>query len=333
MRFPKFISPSAIGVWNDNREEYYLRYLAENRPPKKAQTLPMSIGSAFDAYVKSYLVDRLFGKDNRPQFAFQSIFEAQVENQNRDWARKHGKHAFEAYKKSGALANLMLELSKSSVEPRFEFKVDGVIGKDASVSGVPLLGKPDLYFVTDVGAHIIVDWKVNGYCAKSAKSPTPGYVLCRDGWDPEDYKRSRSHNMRHKNCHPLHVGGLIINIAEFMEDVEESWARQLCIYAWLLGEEVGSNFIICIEQLACGPGDGDYPKIRVAQHRMRASQDYQFGLIMNIHEMWAALHRGHIFTELTSEENTEKCKKLDRYYRAFIGTSEKDEWFTKMERG
>ena len=94
MRQPKFLSPSSIGKWNDDREEYYLRYLADNRPPKMAQTLPMSIGSAFDAYTKSYISERLFGKDARPEFNFSAIFEKQVESQNRDWAKKHGKHAF-----------------------------------------------------------------------------------------------------------------------------------------------------------------------------------------------------------------------------------------------
>ena len=221
-----------------------------------------------------------------------------------------------------------------------EFSVEGIIshssvtidlGGDKGL-GVPVLGKPDLYFVSEADAHIIVDWKVNGYCAKNGKSPAPGYVWCRDGWDPELYKRSRSHDTRHKDCHPMFIGGLEINIADFMENIDENWARQLCIYAWLLGEEVGSNFIICIDQLACQPGDSEgFAKIRVASHRMRASREFQLGLIMNIYEVWAALRSGHIFTDMTKEENAKQCKKLDRFYKAFIGTSEKDEWFNKMQ--
>jgi hypothetical protein len=290
-----------------------------------AQTLPMSIGSAFDAHAKAYISERLFGKGAKPEFDFETIFEAQVESHNRDWARKHGEHAFKSYQKSGALSNLMIELGKSQIDPKMEFSAEGI------VQGVPLLGKPDLYFVSETGAHIIVDWKVNGYCAKRGKSPAKGYVWCRDGWDAAQYKHSRSHDKRHKDCHPMLIGGLMINIGTFMEDVDASWARQLCIYAWLLGEEIGSNFIIVIDQLACQPGTDDFAKIRVASHRLRASRDFQLGVIKNANEIWTALHSGHIFDEMTREENDKQCRKLDRVYKAYIGTSDKDAWFNKMQ--
>lgn len=328
MRTPKFLSPTSIASWYSDRDEYYLKYLADNRPPRLPQTVPMSIGAAFDAYVKNYLVERLFGEVPN-EFQFETIFTTQVESHNRDWARKHGKHAFEAYKQSGALADLMIELQRSQTTPRFEFTVRGDVTHESVVSGIPLLGKPDCYFVTEAGAHIVMDWKVNGYCAKRGVSPKPGYVKCRDGWEGN---HSRSHMKAHKDAHLMNVGGLTINIASFFETVDESWARQLCIYAWLLGEEVGSNFVICIEQLAC-KADGEFPKIRVASHRARASAQFQYELILKAWKIWDCIQRGHIFDDRSLEDSEARCAELDIYHKAFTGTTDDDEWFAQTSRG
>lgn len=61
MRKPDYISPTALKLYRDNRDEYYLRYLADTKSPRDGQTQPMSIGSAFDAYVKSDIHTKLFG--------------------------------------------------------------------------------------------------------------------------------------------------------------------------------------------------------------------------------------------------------------------------------
>ena len=52
MRTPKYISPSALKLFEKNPTEYYLKYLADAHPPRSPQTQPMSVGSAFDAFVK-----------------------------------------------------------------------------------------------------------------------------------------------------------------------------------------------------------------------------------------------------------------------------------------
>ena len=56
MREIKYLSPSSISTFFDDRTEFYLKYCAENRPPRMKQTQPMSVGSAFDAFVKNHLV-------------------------------------------------------------------------------------------------------------------------------------------------------------------------------------------------------------------------------------------------------------------------------------
>lgn len=322
MRSPKFLSPSAIEAWEASRDDYYLKYLADNRPPPIPQSPAMSIGSAFDAYVKSYLVQRLFG-EAKPEFAFENLFTQQVEAHNRVWARENGQHAFDAYKRSGALGVLLEEMSKARSEPRFEFSVEG------TVSGVPLLGKPDVYFVSDVGASVLIDWKVNGYCAAAGAGPKKGYVNIYDGGE-----RSKNHGVPHKDAHLHYVGGMTVNIADFFEDVDERWARQLAMYAWLLGEPVGGDFVVSIEQLACKPSKqpNAKPEIRVATHRGYVSKEFQAKLLQSAVNAWAALQNGHIFTDLSREESDKRCKELDIYHQAYGGDTPEDKWFQEMTR-
>src|SRR4051812_28236093 len=113
MRNLQHLSPSSIGIYEKSPDEFYIQYLADIRAPRMAQLPVMAIGSAFDAYVKSFLVEALFGKNHDPKFNLLTIFEAQVEPQNRDYCFEAGKYLFDCYKKCGALSDLMLELQAS----------------------------------------------------------------------------------------------------------------------------------------------------------------------------------------------------------------------------
>jgi hypothetical protein len=90
----------------------------------------MSVGSAFDAYVKSYMHQKIFG-NNHPKAAvyeLRTLFEAQVEEHNREFAWEAGKHVFDRYKDCGALADIMQEIRHvPPTEPLFEVDVAGVI--------------------------------------------------------------------------------------------------------------------------------------------------------------------------------------------------------------
>src|SRR5687767_12703140 len=114
-RVPKFLSPSALGTWLQNKEEYFLKYCATDRPPRIAQNNAMSVGSGFDAYVKSYLAKELGITDER--FVFETLFEAQVEPQNRDFALAAGLKCFKVYQTTGALGELVQLLKRSPVMP------------------------------------------------------------------------------------------------------------------------------------------------------------------------------------------------------------------------
>jgi hypothetical protein len=299
----------------------------------------MSVGSAFDAYVKSYIVDNLYGKGAKPEFERDSLFEEQVEEHNWDWARGAGNYAFNAYKQSGMLADLMLELEQATEDPRFEFTVEGNVVHEDMIDGIPLLGKPDIWFKSKGGANIIYDWKVNGFCGKSATSPKKGYMMCRDGWDHELLKPSRNEGAPHKDFIGKVVGGVTINTAYPFEKVDTTWANQTCIYQWVMGATVGDENIVGIDQIVAKPMGGEYPMLRVAAHRGIVSKEYQYELYGEIRHVWDTIHDveceggyPHVFTDMTRAENDLKCEMLDDFHKAFSTETEKDALFTDMTR-
>lgn len=332
MRTPAYMSPTSLKKFESNIDEYYLSYLADVRAPRMPQTMPMSVGSAFDAYVKSYLHYALFGNYGAGDaYSKETIFDKQVEPHNRDWARLAGAHTFNCYKNCGALADLMLELGTAVNKPRFEFDLLGTV--ETHVGDVPIMGKPDIYFINGEGARVILDWKVNGYCGRSTTSPMRGFVMIRDGWMPSVKKASSGNRMPHKECIPVLFKGLKINSQEYMENLNDEWAAQLAIYAWLLGEEVGSQDLITgIDQIVGQPGAGSeshkesalrpgelikrdfqhqIPFLRVASHRVRIGAKFQFELQNRLAAAWDCIKSGHIFKELSREESDERCAALD----------------------
>lgn len=330
MRIPRYLSPTSIGLWDKDRVEFYLKYLAVNRPPRLKQTEPMSVGSAFDAFVKCYLVKRLFG-EVREGYDKDGLFEAQVEPHNRDFAIVAGQNCFDQYRDSGALADLMIELKLAVEEPRFEFTIEGDVAHEGSEGGVPLLGKPDLYFKTKGNSNVVYDWKVNGYCGKRPTSPKKGYIKCRDGWGADIAPPSRGNQNMHKDAQLMVIDGVTVNIAEVMENVEWSWAIQLTVYGWLLGEGINDRPIIGIDQLACKPHDTKV-LVRCASHRLRVSKEFGAKLYQKICEIWGQINDGYIFDHLPREESNAKCLLLDDYYKAYDGDDPKEKWFADATR-
>lgn len=302
MRMPKYMSPTSLKMWMTDRKQYYLNYLADPRPPKVPQTVPMAVGSAFDAYVKSFMVERINGSVD-PAFEFNTIFEAQVEAQNRDLARVDGKTVFDYYQKCGALADILLDLEGAVGRPRFETSIEGFVSEvSIAVGDVPMLGKPDIYFLTKKGGRVIFDWKVNGFYSARPVSPHPGYRRIRTC----DAESGRSHPKAMIMDH----GGFKISASHPLCSVNKDWAAQLAIYAWLLGEPVGGNFIVAIDQIACGPDGVGGKHLRVAQHRSIVTEAFQRATFEAAHKAWYQLQTGHIFENMTREESDRQCLLL-----------------------
>lgn len=217
MRKPKHLSYSGLSLWETDRKAFYFQYLAENEIPRDPQTRPMAAGSAFDAYVKAYLSQRVLGHSD-----LDAMFEKEVQPQHWDFGRKAGVQLLRTYLRSGSCRELLQKLEDAE-SVSFESTITREVG------GVPIKGKPDLEY-----DNVILDWKVSGYCYGGTTSPKPGYIMCRDGWRG---KQSRSHGKPHKEPRTL-------------EDSNPAWADQLATYSMIgCGSKNG-----VIHQL-CGPAD------------------------------------------------------------------------------
>lgn len=328
MRKPQHLSPTSLALFFENPTEYYLQHLSDQRPPKIGQTQPMSIGSSFDAYVKSYLHGRLFGNGHDPKFQFDTLFEAQVEPHNRDWARQNGEYVFEQYKASGALSDLLLELGKAVGTPRFELEVKGVVNgvresSEAKILDVPLLGKPDLFYINHAGASVIHDWKVNGYCSNYPPSPMKGYVRLRE---------SGKNKGQHKEAQIMSWKGMMINVATLLEHNNKDWGQQLAIYAWLCGMDIGSDFIASIDQVVCKKSEPGNPVLRFAEHRCKIGSQFQWDVFQKAQTAWEIINSDHFFRDLSFEESQAKCQTLDGVSEALKPNTPEDEFFAKMCR-
>lgn len=335
MRQPKALSYSAFTLFESDRQEYYLKYLAENRPARLPQLEPMAVGSAFDALVKSKLHAAIFGPHTDPKFEFEFLYEAQVEVQNRDFARGPGQVCFDQYVFSGVYDELLKLLLTSIEPPQFETTVNTPLP-----NGVPWTGKPDLRFMLQFPdqepLRIILDWKVKQYCSKSAASPSKGYALCRDGYDAilrkanarkgtTNYKQSENHMSEHANYMAVDHRGMSVN-AGMMEFCNDEYAAQVSSYAWQLGETPGDeNFVIMIDELCCKPHT-PFPLVRVAQHRGRVGSAFQLDLHNRIGKAWESITSGHVFTDKTREENDAEIALLDEMSKGLQsdGSAEED---------
>lgn len=299
MRKPKAISPSAFMLWEKDPKEYALRHLVDHRPPRTAQELPASVGSSFDAWVKSALHAALFGPGHDPKYAFEALFESQVEAHNRDPAHAYGLRCFDNYVHTGAYDELLELMQGAKEAPQFEFDAAAV------VQGVPISGKPDCRFVHETGVHFILDWKVKGYCSKWGASPSKNYRLCRDGL--EWPKPSRSHGKSHKGYKPVDFHGVEIN-EHHMETGNSEWAIQLGMYGWMMGEEVGDEaVVVAIDEIVSKSRQKEDPPqpplLRIANHRCRIGKEFQEDVMRRIRHLWDAIDSGWILQDMSREDS------------------------------
>lgn len=342
-RKPKSLSYSAWALFEKDPEEFFVRYLAGTKAPRLPQENFMSVGSAFDAYAKATLHWAVYGHDGNGEFSFGKLFEDQVEEHNRDWALNAGKYVYNCYKISGSYHYLLDLLLKSIEPPRFESKLDGFI------NGVPFSGKPDLRFMLQLydnePLRVIFDWKVKGYCSKYGASPTPGFALCRDGYDYRplklnatkkfpDGKPSASHGTSHDRYLAYNHRGLTINEA-YMESCNDEYADQVSCYGWLLGERPGDeNVVVWIDEtVAKFMGVDAKPQLRIANHRARVSRDHQLALVQKITRCWDAITNGHIFVDLPPTDSDNRCEVLDQMAVGLqTDGSSSEDWFNQVTR-
>ena len=280
LRTIEYLSPTALFDWRANREEFYRKRLADNKLPRMPQTDAMAVGSAFDAYVKAEL-----GKGD-----FEQLFCAQVEEQNRAQALVDGERCLSEYKKCGAFSDLQIIIN----DAQFELTVQESVAHQ-DLGPVPLLGKPDAFFKNANGDHVILDWKVNGYYSKRGAYINKGYVV------------ERPSGRRHKEAHVINVHGVDVNISGNMETFNREWATQTAMYSWLLGAEVGSEILVCIDQLVWRDN-----QMTVGEHRAYVGREFQLSLFSELAELWSIISSGWIFRDMPEEESRARQRSLDQ---------------------
>lgn len=319
-RRPTALSFSSWSLYEKDKDEFFIRYLAKTKAPRLPQEDYMSIGSAGDSRIKSSLYEAIFGPDHDANFSFTKLFEDSVEPHNRDWALAESQYVFDCYVRSGAYDDLLKLLLLSVEPPQFEASVTG------KINDVPFTGKPDCRFMVQFPdcdpLRIILDWKVKGYCSKNGASPSKGYALCRDGYDflvgaqnktkaAPLGKPSQSHNEAHKLYLPYMHRGLSINEA-FMETCNAEYADQVSCYGWMLGETPGDeNVVVFIDEILAKFMKDQRPLLRIANHRARVSREHQLDLVAKITGCWNAITSGHIFSDLSRSDSDSRCELLD----------------------
>ena len=297
------ISPTSLHTFETDSTQFVLNYVKRVKRPKQLKV--MSIGSAFDARCKAYLMAELCNGNEKDLFL--QLFEDSVESHNREWAMKESEQLFEWYKQAGSLADLVIELTGFKETPKFEFSVnktliERAINTDTAAMAIPLTGKPDCYFVNGEGAKVILDWKVNGYCSKA--SPVAGYVRCRN--------LTGFNEGAHKEVVPMMHKG--INLG-YGVPLKQQWNDQLIIYTWMLGDGILSfdpdEWIVGIEQLACNLQHKNLAKrLRVASFRLERDTAAARTLWERLTRMWQAVQRGHYFINLSPEESDKRTETL-----------------------
>lgn len=248
------LSYSAVNTFLEDEDAFYQRY---GLGAWGTQTMPMVVGSAFDCYVKAALMARLLG-----------VNEVQVRNDfleraidNKDLmleACNLGASVFDFYKGCSAY-DYILGLIGGAVSLGFEEKVLGIVPGVTHSDGSPVLGvgKPDVWWRGLDGVLRILDWKVNGYYAKSGHSPVPGYSGILPG------------GKAHATWDPIYHCGELLNSGFGNCLVGDGWSRQLLFYHQLMGGHDGG--VCYVDQIVCRPSG-----MRVAQHRCLVG-----GLLLN----------------------------------------------------
>jgi len=283
MSIIKYLSPTSYQCLMGDADEFVRKYVLGHREP---QNKAMAAGSAFDAFVKWRIIEDL--RLETEWSGVRELFEDQVAENLRDWGWEVGASLMERYDSFGAYPRLRRMLEKAD-----SISVESTTR--ATVSGVPILGKPDIWFWSD-GVLVIFDWKVNGYMSRHSISPKPGYQLILPKGTP------------HRNYFGEYVCGSDIeaNAVGRLDEIYEPWAIQLMMYVWTLNDGGGDCVVIGIDQLVFNK-DG---KMRVAMHRNTVNEGFCVTLRKGLEEAWDRVCSGRYWPDLDDEQTAARIESL-----------------------
>jgi len=197
-RIPKHLSPSAL-LSSDQPHTFYLERLCEQRLPRKPQSFPAAIGSAFDVEIKKFLLDQGISKNRKEEIS--NTFESSVE-QYKEEAYKIAKKVLPEY-----VTNLTTKFTE--IEKRILFVKEDV----------PILSYLDAVCVDEQNERMPFDWKCMGLNPnnKTFSSPKASYYI--------QFNANGVSKFAHKKFYT--------DIP--FEQIFRKWAVQLCTYGWAIG--------------------------------------------------------------------------------------------------
>lgn len=287
-------------MFESDLDTFVMNYLLDSVRQREPSSVQMSLGSAFDAFVKNALMKHTDPALTEPgkDFHLETLFNKQVSEEHQGWAWVEGKYLFDKYKEYGAYDQLLEDLEGRQSPVYFEREAMASV-KMPDGRYVPFRGYPDGWYRNREGRLVILDWKCNGFRANNKHSPKKYFVIIRPKNEP------------HKFVTPVTKYGMNVQDQFCFSKTDEKWAAQLTIYSWLLGEPIVNDTVLQIEQVLMGAGE-ESPDVRIATYRGFTTPEFQTTLAERIQTAWIVINSGHIYRNTTREKSDERIKQLER---------------------
>jgi hypothetical protein len=286
LKIPKTLSVSSLSMFEKQPYTFYLTRMDENPIPKEPQGLAAGMGSAFDAFIKVFLTEKIesldlkeinkrilsgvYNEDEKVRLEKVNpnliSFEAGVEEQNRALVMNSALVLADKYLKSSfGQGTEWVDLEKHihfMLQPRVDL-------------AIPLFMRLDAVVNLKDYKNIPLDWKVKGFGSLTGASPTPGYC---SGFK-ENGELLPPHALWEKDIS--------------MDAIDITWASQLCTYGWGLGHPLGSPFKGIIDCLVYRPTGW-----RFFRYEGWLTEEFQRSLILRFSNCWEKLKSGEFVHSL-----------------------------------
>jgi hypothetical protein len=203
------ISPSTFADWKRCQYKVYLKKQSGEIQPTYKSSLAMSIGSAFDAFIKEYIAKKRGIKS--PLLDLNLMLTKNIPESLRPEAIKQGRELAKIY--------IDLGLAAPYLEKIYDIKLEQELY--IQINHIPILGQLDM-----IANGVPFDWKTRGFENNSAYP--------HKGW-----QRHIKYNTNNGTFDILEQDAPIS-----MENKNPAWATQLMFYNWLAGNEAKSSYYV-----------------------------------------------------------------------------------------
>lgn len=273
-KFPYYLSPSALMMFETQPHTFYLQRMAPRPLPRDPQGAAASVGSAFDSFIKDYLAKKMDMTGQLERRVINGYFGDKSNLKDMNVLEMMLYTSVECNKEEAIRVGKVLKDKYLRYAPELTF-CNLEIVTQFQAGDVPIYIKGDAsVWDDDDDREVPHDWKVMGFGSKSGASPLAGYQRAYDGSGLPKV---------HKDYHEMIS----------MEQINEKWATQLATYGWeiVYGKVVRPEEFIpypaYIDALVIRPTG-----VRVVRYRGWITVDFQKRLYARYHNAWNAIRDG-----------------------------------------